>query len=138
MRVLIVDDDTATVSFMRLAFEAAGDEVRTATTVDEALREAATMLPDVVLSDLTLARSVPDGADGFALLRALRSDAATEHVGVLAVSGADHPEVLRAIEERGFDGFVAKPVDIASLIERVHRLGEVVAERAGSGGVDRA
>lgn len=136
MRVLIVDDDTATVSFMRLAFEAAGDEVRTATTVDDALREAAAMLPDVVLSDLTLARSVSDGADGFALLRALRDHPRTVHIGVLAVSGADHPEVLRAAEERGFDGFVAKPVDIASLIERVHRLGEVVAERTGTSPVD--
>ena len=132
MRVLIVDDDPATVSFMRLAFESAGDAVATASSVEEAMRRVACCPPDVVLSDLTLGRDGADVGDGFLLLRNLRSWPETAHAGVLAVSGADHPEVLRAAEERGFDGFVTKPVDVASLIERVHRLGPVVAERRTS------
>lgn len=133
MKVLIVDDDPATVSFMRLAFIAAGDDVATASTVDDAIGVATAEPPDVVLSDLTFGRTgdpgVSGGTDGFLLVQALRDRPETAEVGILAISGASFPEVRRAAEDRGFDGFVAKPVDVASLIERVHRLGRIVADR---------
>lgn len=129
MRVLIVDDDPATVAFMQLAFESAGDVVDTASSVDEAMRHVARHAPDVVLSDLTFRRDGDEAADGFLLLKNLRDRPETAQIGVLAVSGADFPEVLRATEDRGFDGFVAKPVDVASLVSRVHDLGEKVAAR---------
>lgn len=142
MRVLIVDDDPATVEFMHLAFKSAGDVVDTATSVEAAIRSATDHPPDVVLSDLTFRREHEDdghvGSDGFHLLRTLRSRPETAHVGVLAVSGADFPEVLRATENQGFDGFVAKPVDVASLISRVHQLGaRAAARRSGTHHVDR-
>lgn len=138
MRVLIVDDDPATVAFMHLAFESAGDEVDTASSVSEAMEHVANHPPDVVLSDLTFRHDGDGQSDGFLLLKNLRSEPETAHVGVLAVSGADYPEVLRAAEEQGFDGFVAKPVDVASLVSRVHRLGEQVAVRhATAGEIDR-
>jgi len=134
MRVLIVEDDAATARFMEMAFTSAGDTVMTASTIDEAINLATADPPDVVLTDLTLGRDGDTDADGFSLLRWLRSRADTVHVGVLAVSGAGSPEVLKAVEDRGFDGFVAKPVEVASLIERSHRLGELAA--GGRGGPD--
>ncbi len=137
VRVLIVDDDPSTVAFMNLAFESAGDVVDTASTVEEAMRHAADHPPDVVLSDLTFRREGDEASDGFLLLKKLRDHAATAHVGVLAVSGADFPDVLRATEDQGFDGFVAKPVDVAALISLVHSLSEQVAARApGKGEID--
>lgn len=136
VRVLIVDDDRATVSFMRMAFEAAGHSVTTASNVDEAMTGAATLPPDVVLSDLTFGG---DGsADGFTLLRSLRDRDETRHAVVLAVSGADAPAILSAAADQGFDGFVSKPVDLASLIDRVTRLGSDAAmRRTGEGHIDR-
>lgn len=137
MRVLIIDDDPATRSFMRLAFLAAGHDVATASSVVEAMKSVDDEAPDVVLSDLTFGRADGEASDGFLLLDTLRERRDTAHVGVLAVSGADAPEVLRAAEVRGFDGFVTKPVDVASLIERVHRLGEdVAARRVTAGEID--
>ena len=137
MRVLIVDDDPATVAFMHLAFQSAGDEVDTASSVDEAMVHVTAHPPDVVLSDLTFRRDGSDLSDGFRLLRMLRSRPETAHVGVIAVSGADFPAVMQATEDHGFDGFVAKPVDVSSLISRVHRLGEQVAVRhSGTGKID--
>jgi len=118
---------------MQLAFESTGDVVDTASGVNEAMLHAIDHAPDVVLSDLIFKGNGDgdgdDASDGFLLLRLLRSRPETAHVGVLAVSGADFPEVLRATEDHGFDGFVAKPVDVASLIARVHRLGELAAAR---------
>lgn len=124
MKILIVDDDTATATFMRMAFASAGDNVATASTIEQAMAKVTADPPDVVLTDLTLGRAGDIDADGFSLLSWLKSRPETAHIGVLAVSGAGSPEVLRAAEDRGFDGFVAKPVDVASLIERTHLLGE--------------
>lgn len=129
MKILIVEDDSATATFMEMAFASAGDTVVTASNVSEAISHVSADPPDVVLTDLTLGRHGDNNADGFSLLRWLRSKAETAHIGVLAVSGAGSPEVLQAVESRGFDGFVAKPVDVASLIERAHHLCDVAADR---------
>ena len=129
MKILIVEDDSATASFMRMAFASTGDDVETASSVDDAIRQITDNPPDVVLTDLTFGRDGKTGADGFSLLRWVRSNAESAHIGVLAVSGAGSPDVLRAVEDRGFDGFVAKPVDVALLLERVDRLGQVAADR---------
>lgn len=129
MLILIVDDDPATVSFMRLAFSAAGHSVSTASSVGEAISRASDEPLDVVLSDLAFGSALDGERDGCSLARALRSMPATAGVGLLAVSGAGSPDVLRDTADSGFDGFVSKPVDLASLLDRVDRLGELVAAR---------
>lgn len=132
MLILIVDDHPATVTFMRLAFVAAGHRVVTATSVAAAIGSATAERPDVVLSDLTFS-DVGDDAeqqrDGFHLARTLRSMPSTAGVGLLAVSGADSPEVVRATVDSGFDGFVSKPVDLPTLLDQVDQLGVLVAAR---------
>lgn len=135
MRVLIVDDHEATVTFMRLAFQGAGHAVTTASDVDAAFRSATEEPPDVVLTDLTIGGAT----GGLGLGRRLRSTPSTRHVGLLAVSGVDAPEVVRATVAHGFDGYVSKPVDLTALLARVDRLAEVVAARlAAERQVDRA
>lgn len=130
MKILIVDDDPATVTFMRLAFAAAGHVVTTASSVERAIRCSGEDTPDVVLSDLAFGHAL-DGDDhgGCELARTLRSSPTTADVGLLAISGAGSPEARAATAESGFDGFVSKPVDLASLLDRVDRLGELVASR---------
>lgn len=128
MKILIVDDHEATVTFMRLAFVGAGHTVTTASNVDAALRHAKEEPPDVVLTDLTFG----DAGGGLELAKTLRAAASTSWVGLLAVSGADAQDVSRATADSGFDGFVSKPVDLASLLDRVDRLAVVVVERRAS------
>lgn len=129
MKILIVDDDPATVTFMRLAFASAGHAVRTASSVGEAVGCATEETPDVVLSDLAFGSTLDGDHDGCSLARTLRSLPSTTDVGLLAVSGAGSPDVLRHTTDCGFDGFVSKPVDLASLLDRVDRLGDLVATR---------
>ncbi|MGA9275528.1 response regulator [Ilumatobacter sp.] len=133
MKILIVDDDPATVTFMRLAFVSAGHDVTTASSVGEAIGCARDETPDVVLSDLAfgsaLGQHLDGGHDGCSFARTLRATPATADVGLLAVSGAGSPDVLRDTTDSGFDGFVSKPVDLAALLDRVDRLGELVATR---------
>lgn len=131
MKILIVDDHPATISFMRLAFVSHGHAVTTATTVDEAIVCALAERPDVVLSDLTFDQHLDRGAGGCSLARSLRSMPGTEEVGLLAVSGADSHDIRRDAANSGFDDFVSKPVDLASLLDRVEHLGSLVAARRG-------
>jgi CheY-like chemotaxis protein len=133
MKILIVDDDPATVTFMRLAFGAAGHVVSTASSVAEAIARARNEPPDVVLSDLAFGSALDGERDGCSLARTLRSLPATADVGLLAVSGAGSPDVLRGATSGGFDGFVSKPVDLKSLLEQVDRLGDLVAARRTGG-----
>lgn len=132
MNILIVDDHPATVTFMRLAFSAAGHTVSTATSFDEAIERATADRPDVVLSDLTFGNDLNQQFDGCAIARRLRSTPGTANVGLLAVSGADSPRTRRDTVDSGFDGFVSKPVDLPSLLKRVDQLGVIVAARRGS------
>ncbi len=133
MLILIVDDHPATVTFMRLAFTSAGHTVTTATSVEEAISQATAEHPDVVLSDLTFANAggnnLGQERNGCFLARTLRSMPGTAAIGLLAVSGADSPDVVRDTVDSGFDGFVSKPVDLPSLLERVDQLGDLVAAR---------
>ena len=133
MLILIVDDHEATVTFMRLAFASAGHDVVTAASVDDAIDVADATRPDVVLSDLTFGSTLDRDRDGYFLARALRAAPDNADVGLLAVSGAVSPDVLDDSTDSGFDGFVSKPVNLASLLERVDRLGDVVAARRALG-----
>jgi CheY-like chemotaxis protein len=139
MLILIVDDHPATVTFMRLAFTSVGHTVTTASSVDEAIECATAERPDVVLSDLAFGNASGHGGDGCSLARSLRTIPGTADVGLIAVSGADSPDVIRDAADSGFDEFVPKPVDLPSLLERVDRLGDLVAaRRAGERTIDRA
>ncbi|MGB3737492.1 MAG: response regulator, partial [Ilumatobacter sp.] len=130
MKILIVDDDPATVIFMRLAFASRGHDVSTASSIAEAIGRASDDTPDVVLSDLTFGSAI--GADldrehdGCSLARSLRSMPATADVGLLAISGAGSPDLVSDTTDSGFDGFVSKPVDLGSLLEQVDGLGGLV------------
>lgn len=139
MKILIVDDDPATMKFMRLAFVAAGHAVSSASSVAEAIASATYEPPDVVLSDLAFGSALDGERDGCSLARTLRSLPATANVGLLAVSGAGSPAVLLDATNSGFDGFVSKPVDLRSLLQQVRHLGDlVVARRTGGASKDQA
>jgi two-component system cell cycle response regulator DivK len=85
-----------------------------ATTGAEAIELAAVHEPDLVLMDIQL----PD-FDGVEALRRLRSDERTAAIPVLAVTAqamvGDRERFLAA----GFDGYVAKPVNVGELVGTV-------------------
>lgn len=139
MKILIVDDHAATVTFMRLAFTSIGHTVFSASNVATATEVALVEQPEVVLSDLTFGGEADDQAGGCELAEALRSLRPTLDVGMLAVTGVNATSQLDAALESGFDGIVLKPVDLPSLIAQVDELGSaIVARRAGQYQVDRA
>jgi CheY-like chemotaxis protein len=113
-RILVVDDSETVLSFLRTILENEQYEVATATNGNDGLAQAHQSLPDLVVTD-----SIMPGLDGFGLLRALRSDPATEGVPVIMLtSGApDDPDHI-AREPRP-DAFVRKSADFTPLLTEI-------------------
>jgi two-component system cell cycle response regulator DivK len=113
-RILVVEDNAMNMKLFRDVLVAKGYRALEATSGGEAVAVAAEQAPDLVLMDIQL----PD-LDGVEALRRLRTDVRTAAIPVLAVTAqAMHGDAERFLAA-GFDGYVAKPVNIGELIGTV-------------------
>ena len=111
LRVLVVDDEPQIQRFLTVALTAAGYEVLTAETGAQALRQAATAAPDLIVLDLGL----PD-RDGKDVLREIRQFSQTP---VIILSGRDRElEKIEALD-LGADDYVEKPFGIGEMTARL-------------------
>jgi DNA-binding response OmpR family regulator len=118
-RILLVDDDSEQLRVRRLLLERKGHEVRTASTVVDALGAVAETGPEVVVMDLRLPRL----EDGQSLIRSLRAHSAAVRIIVLSglrsgLSGL--PEAVLV------DTVLAKPFPAGNLLAEVERLAKRV------------
>jgi molybdopterin adenylyltransferase len=131
-RVLIADDDPDVRDAIRVNLEVAGYEVHLAGDGDEALRQARSLVPDLVLLDVVM-----PGPDGVEVCRELKADARTHDAMVifLTAKGATRDEAVGLIA--GADDYIVKPFDPADLLVRVQRVlaARPGAPRTGGGGL---
>jgi DNA-binding response OmpR family regulator len=83
-KVLLIEDEDAVRSLLRMVFEQAGYLVSEASDGSAGLHKASTEAPDVIVLDLMLPR-----LDGETVLRRLRQDPATAATPVLIVTASD-------------------------------------------------
>jgi len=116
MRVLVVEDEKKTASFIRKALQAEGFAVDVCHRGDEALTAAATSSFDGIVLDIMLPER-----DGLSVLRQLRDRQNRTPVLLLSARGAvnERVEGLNA----GADDYLPKPFVIAELVARVRALG---------------
>jgi signal transduction histidine kinase/ActR/RegA family two-component response regulator len=107
MRILAVEDHTPTLEVLVRLLERDGHRVVAASTVKEALAQAASNAFDMVISDLGL----PDGS-GLDLMREIKRLHGWQGI---AVSGFGMETDVRASTEAGFDAHLVKPVDMPQL-----------------------
>ena len=105
--VLIVEDNDKNLKLARDLLEMRAFRVLAAGTAEEGVKLAKQHQPDVVLMDVQL-----PGMDGFAALRALRADPATAGLRVAAFTASVMKEDVTRIMEAGFDGYIAKPINV--------------------------
>jgi CheY-like chemotaxis protein len=103
-RVLVVDDDPDSTSFLALLLNSDGHDVRTAPDGATALGLAADLRPDIVLLDLGL------HPDGYQIARELRGRAPGAPPFLVALTGFSGDDVRRRCREAGFDGHLLKPI----------------------------
>jgi PAS domain S-box-containing protein len=113
-RILVVEDNPATLKMLRFVLEADGYAVAAAPDARTALADAAAILPDLVLQDLIL----PD-MDGFELVRHLRALPGGAEMPILALSGfLGRLEEARSTEA-GFTALLVKPILPSQLLESI-------------------
>jgi excisionase family DNA binding protein len=112
--VLVVDDNAALRSLVRVNLEQEGYTVIEAAGADEALAAVADQPPELVLLDVVL----PD-TDGWQLLQRLQERHGA--IPVIMFSGQVDATAADA-EERGARGFVGKPFDPQQLVARAKQL----------------
>lgn len=116
-KILVVDADRATEQLVRLNLASAGYQVVVVATAEAALVLLDDDLPDLLLSEWTLA-----GESGLALVRRLRAQPRTCDLPVIMVSArcGEHDKVLAL--ESGADDYITKPFGPREMLARIHAL----------------
>lgn len=116
-KILIVDDDVDTAKRMAHELQQVGHECATRSEGTGLLEIARKSEMDLLILDVML-----PGTSGFEICRQIRSDEELFLLPILFVSSmSDDAEVQHGLEQ-GADGFITKPLDSQSFVERINRL----------------
>ena len=109
-RILVADDRATSRELVRTALERSGYDVSEAVDGRDALEQIRTNAPDLVILDLHM-----PVVDGYEVVREIRLDTRLRELRVVALTASamegDRQKALGA----GFDGFLTKPLSLASL-----------------------
>jgi CheY-like chemotaxis protein len=123
LSILLVEDHAPTRRALAIALQQQGAETIAADSAASARVALARLRPVVVISDLGM-----PGEDGYAFMRKVRAaqavDASANRVAALALSANAANRSRQRALAAGFDRFLAKPIDMGTLVS-------VVAELAG-------
>lgn len=114
--ILLVEDVEDNRELARLLLETEGFDVVEAHTGAEAVEQALSCHPSLILMDLSL-----PGMDGWEAARRIRESGKLDGVPIVAVTAhamsGDRERVMTA----GFQGYIAKPIEVGTFVEQVRR-----------------
>jgi CheY-like chemotaxis protein len=113
-KFVVIDDDQGIVNLETAMLTKEGHEVISLTKSDTALQVIKDEQPDCVLSDIMM----PD-IDGMMLLKQIRDDPSLNDIKVILVSGRSFAFDRRQATKLGADGFIGKPLDVATFADSV-------------------
>ena len=116
LRISIVDDDDDACKLLRFSLEMSGAEVRTSSSVAEAMRSLSEWRPDLLLTDINM-----PGEDGYSLIRKVRALAPEQgaNIPAIALTAMARTEDSELALSAGFQMHIPKPVDIEELAEAI-------------------
>ena len=112
--ILLVEDHEEIWDFLSRRLKRRGHEVVVAQDGEDGLAKARSLRPEIVLLDMNLPIM-----DGWTVAQALKSDAATARIPIIALTAhamtGDREKALQA----GCDDYHPKPVDFSKLLEQI-------------------
>ena len=117
--ILIVEDNDKNLKLARDVLRFAGYRTIEATDGETGVRLAAEHSPAIILMDIQL-----PGIDGITALERIRADARTAGIPAVALTASVMTGDRERFVKAGFDGFIAKPIDVSSFPRHV---GELIA-----------
>jgi CheY-like chemotaxis protein len=124
--ILLVDDDADVLSMLAMKLESEGAATHTAERAQDALALLRLYTPDVIVSDLVL-----PNIDGFAFLRAVRSDPDLQRTPAIAITGHAVHTARMAAKDAGFDRLFGKPLHVEEIVDEIVRM--IGLRRRGGG-----
>jgi len=116
-KILVVDDEPMNVELFEAQLGAAGYEVLTAYSGEEALKKVEGEKPDLIILDVVM----PD-LNGFDIIKILRGKAETLFIPVVMVTALSEMKYKIQAIESGVDNFLTKPVNSLELVTQVKSL----------------
>jgi CheY-like chemotaxis protein len=115
--VLLVDDFQDNREMYAMYLEHAGLRVAEAGNGHEALDQAFSLLPDLIVMDLSL-----PGIDGWEATRRLKADERTKKIPVVALTSHALEGYLEGARAAGCDAFVTKPCLPEQLLNEIRKV----------------
>lgn len=128
--VLIVDDVISATEMLARLFSISGYKVFKAYSGQEALQEAATHLPDLILLDVMM-----PGLSGFEVLERLQASPKTRDIPVIFVTAKDTPSDVEHGLGLGAVDYIPKPIESREILARARskieakRLKDILQQR---------
>ena len=117
-KILIVEDNEMNRDMLSRRLERRGFTVVMAVDGAEGVAMSKTELPDLVLMDMSLPIM-----NGWEATRAIRADAATAAIPVIALTAHSMPGDREKAMEAGCDDYDTKPVDLPRLLAKMASFG---------------
>ncbi|MFQ6036784.1 MAG: two-component system response regulator [Sedimentisphaerales bacterium] len=113
-KILIVDDEPDYITTIQCRLQWNHYDVITATNGQEAIEKALKEKPDLVLLDTCM-----PVIDGHEVLEQLRQHPELKDIPVIMVTALCEPQDIAKASSYGVADYVAKPFDIAELVEKI-------------------
>jgi CheY-like chemotaxis protein len=118
-KILVVEDNDMNMQLVEFLLEEGGYTIVKASSGEEALaltRETNGGAPDLILMDIHL-----PGMDGLSVVRAMKSDARTARIPILALTAHAMRGDRDRFLEAGCDGYISKPIDVKTFVASIER-----------------
>jgi CheY-like chemotaxis protein len=115
--ILVVDDYQDAREMYAEYLQYSGFRVAEARNGNEAVTQARSLKPDLILMDLSL-----PGMDGWEATRVLKADDETRHIPIVALTGHALAGASEGARKAGCDSFVTKPCLPDDLVVEVRRM----------------
>ena len=115
--ILVVDDYQDAREMYAEYLQYSGFRVAEAKNGNEAVAQARSLKPDLILMDLSL-----PGMDGWEATRVLKADDETRHIPIVALTGHALAGASEGARKAGCDSFVTKPCLPDDLVVEVRRM----------------
>jgi CheY-like chemotaxis protein len=121
--ILVVDDYQDAREMYAEYLQFSGFRVAEARNGNEAVAQAMSLKPDLILMDLSL-----PGMDGWEATRLLKADETTRHIPIVALTGHALAGASEGARRAGCDSFVTKPCLPDDLVVEVRRMLNMVKQ----------
>jgi two-component system cell cycle response regulator DivK len=110
MKILVVEDEAASLKLAHLVLAEEGHEITEAEAAGKAVEEILRSEPDAILLDLGL-----PGINGLTLARNLKRDPKTQHIAIIMTTGFPERYSRKQAIAAGCDGYIVKPMNTRTL-----------------------